>query len=50
MDEEVLQISLDKITIHYKFTNNSGKKIKTTVAFPLSPSPYGNSPDYLFLA
>ncbi|MBP6985768.1 MAG: DUF4424 family protein [Alphaproteobacteria bacterium] len=39
MDEELLQISIDKINITYKFTNHSDRKIKTKVAFPLPPFP-----------
>ncbi len=39
MDEELLQISVDKIDITYKFTNHSLKQIKTKVAFPLPPFP-----------
>src|SRR6266704_1805643 len=35
MESEDLRISLDRVTVRYRFTNASGKPVTLTVAFPL---------------
>src|ERR1039457_5934174 len=40
MLEEVLEISMNKIKVRYRFLNESDQDIKTTVAFPLPDYEY----------
>ena len=35
IDSEELLISIDRVDVHYRFTNTSGKPVTLTVAFPL---------------
>ncbi len=39
MDSEDLFLSLDKIVVKYRFTNNTAKDVETLVSFPLPPIP-----------
>lgn len=41
MDSEDLFLSRKKVTVKYRFTNNSAKDIETLVSFPLPPMPSG---------
>ena len=39
LDEEILSISLDQISVNYVFLNQSKTPLTRTIAFPLPPSP-----------
>jgi hypothetical protein len=39
MDSEDLFLSLDKVVVKYRFTNNSAKDVETLVSFPMPPIP-----------
>jgi hypothetical protein len=39
MDSEELYLSRDKVTVKYRFTNNSADDVETLVSFPLPPIP-----------
>jgi hypothetical protein len=43
MDSEDLYLSLGKVVVKYRFTNNSTKDVETLVSFPLPPLPDGIS-------
>jgi hypothetical protein len=41
MDSEDLYLSLEKVVVKYRFTNNSKKDVETLVSFPMPPLPGG---------